>query len=239
MEQTAPFPFLNLPPEIRNSIYQIYIEKEQQKVWSYRGSEDGSFCCVGQARKTFLEQPFHQPMPALALACRQVHYEIRPFASNDTVICNMMTRWGKSAEIGFQLYGKLRLERLRRLVLVNALYCQPHEICGGFLQFELWYPFIEELLQRSTALEELVIDWNSRQLGRQTREQIWKTIRDIADGDASLSKSRLEIEAEMGMKLLELLGRLKGLRTVVLCGPYPPDWPDALRNMTSANLKVR
>ncbi|KAI1077024.1 hypothetical protein F5B20DRAFT_583762 [Whalleya microplaca] len=138
---------------------------------------------------------------------------------------------GQRADIAWVLrYAPLQYKDMRSLNFVNALYKQPHEAIGGFLDFHAWNQLLKSLVNNATALEVLIIDWQPLE-DEDAEEQ-------NDDGYTRRYQEIEERELRHMHKFLETLIKFDRLRVLILRGSYFKWWADMLRErMTGTRIR--
>lgn len=149
IHQQPTSPLFMLPSEIRQRIYSYYLSftpadfaagETLRPTHTYLDEDEGD---EGRPRHS-------RPLPALMLACRRAYAELAPLAHGAAAVRVQRRGAYEERRVGVAFHGILRLQRLRRLVLVVEM---------GHANWNAWVPFFVGLVARAPALEHLVIDW--------------------------------------------------------------------------------
>lgn len=185
-------PFFRLPSELRHRIYEYYL--------SFTASD---FADTVRPTHMYFDDatPHAPPLPSLMATCKRAYTELAPTVHSTAALRVHRPGARKERRVGFATHGPLRLERLRRMVLIIDL---------DYAYWNAWLDFFAAVTNRARALEHLVIDWAPRP---SPRISTWEAKRDEGKERA----------------FLDLLLGMESLKTVRFFGVVPPSWGRELR----------
>ncbi|KAF0327907.1 hypothetical protein GQ607_004738 [Colletotrichum asianum] len=187
-----------LPWEIRERIYEYYLSFDHD-----------DFGDTLRPLHLYIEQGgYSKPIPPLMLTSKRAYRELHQRVHSDAVMRVHTAGWG-DRRIGFAVHGKLRFERLRRLYVLVAM---------EYPNWNRWLGMLGEVARRAKNLSELVVDWEPRPSGGNTK--VW---------EAKLTERKHD-------EFFKIISDLKNLQVVKFHGDMPAGWRDRFARETSARL---
>jgi hypothetical protein len=145
-------PLFGLPAEIRQRIYSYYLSFTPA---DFAAGETlrptHTYLDEDESKGKHGTRPHHsRPLPALMLACQRAYAELAPLAHGAAAVRVQRRGAYEERRVGVAFHGVLRLQRLRRLIVVVEM---------EHANWNAWVAFFVDLVARAPALEHLVIDW--------------------------------------------------------------------------------
>jgi len=140
-----------LPLEVRQQIYRLLLAFTWDKFIMTHITGWHSFPFINDG-------PNCQPLPAPMLACKRLYHDLAPQALGEATISLFMLRraYGRGAFptflVGKAAYGRLRLSRLRKLVVITN---SRHNVEWGHLG---WGASLAHILKGASSLHEVVLE---------------------------------------------------------------------------------
>ncbi|KAJ2893056.1 hypothetical protein MKZ38_009076 [Zalerion maritima] len=203
MDEQLPSPLFALPYEIRDRIYEFYV-----------AFHDSDFNDTLQPSLAYLEvEKLHStPLPSFMLTSKRAYKELGPHVHEVAVLRVHHRGFYSGRRVGFAVHGVLKLERLRKLVLVVDM---------EHANWNSWLGFFASVGERARGVERLVVDWRPRPPSE--RESVGWTAR------------------VNGKKEGEFLGAIAGLGrldTVVVHGTLAQGWKERIMGETAGARTV-
>ncbi|KAK1955771.1 hypothetical protein LY78DRAFT_742161 [Colletotrichum sublineola] len=189
-------------PQLCSPLFQLLPLEVRQRIYAFH-------LCLDHADFADTLRPMHAylgpssqhrgaSLPALMVTCKLAYLEMVPQVHEEAAL-RVHRRGGRDERrAGFAVCGPLRIERLRRLVLIVDM---------EHANWNAWLALFGEVAARATALEHLVVDWAPRPVataglvGWQARQH----------------------ESKVG-EFLQVVDDLGRLQTVLLYGTVPEAW---------------
>ncbi|KAH9894656.1 hypothetical protein F4778DRAFT_794673 [Xylariomycetidae sp. FL2044] len=206
MNQQTNCPLFLVPSEVRSRIYEYYL-----------AFTHADFADTLRPTHLYLEAaaPHATPLPALMLTCRRAYADLGPDDVHATAALRVRRLGSSDRRIGFAVRGVLRLERLRRLVLVVDM---------DYANWNAWLDFWGAVLGRTPELRHLVLDWGPR-----------PDVVVVAAAAPAREWQRRQTEKKEGV-FFRLLNGIDQLQTLRVYGQVPAHWERMIEQNTKATV---